>query len=95
MKKFTFLHPKSHRDFGTDPYLHRDSAPDPNPDPVVRGADPTIRISASGSVPKCHGSPEHHNRNLDCVGLSCLGMVTQFASVCLVSSPSQTPSQAG
>jgi hypothetical protein len=29
--------------------------PDPHPDPLVRGTDPSIRI-ASGSVPKCHGS---------------------------------------
>jgi hypothetical protein len=34
----------------------QDPDPDPNPDPLVRGMDPRIRISGSGSTPKCHGS---------------------------------------
>jgi hypothetical protein len=30
---------------------------EPNPDPLVRGTDPWIRIQGSGSAPKCHESP--------------------------------------
>ncbi len=37
-----------------DPHPHPD--PDPHVDPLVRGTDPRIRGSASGSVPKYHGS---------------------------------------
>jgi hypothetical protein len=48
-KKYFFLHPYSHS--------RNESDPEWNPDPLVRDADPQIRISRYGSPPKCHGSP--------------------------------------
>ncbi len=96
MKKLIFLHPKSHCDFGTDLHLQRDPDPDPNPDPLVRGTNLTIRIRVRIPTKMSRiRKTDENNRKLECVGLSSLGMETQFASVCLASSPSQTPSQVG